>query len=289
MRIASVASITVAFALIALKMWAWLSTDSIALLSSLVDSALDLAASFITFLAVRVAVSPADREHRFGHGKSEGVASLVQALIVGASALFVGAQALARLVEPRPIERPAVGMAVMALSLVISIALVAFQRYVAKRTASLAVSADAMHYTADILTNLAVLGAIFLSSRFGWQWIDPLLGLLIAVLILYGVRATARQALDMLLDRELPSEDRRRVEAIAADHPEVLGVHDVRTRSAGLSQFIQLHLELDPSLTLSEVHEISGAIEADLRRHFPRAEILIRADAYGAADSRDAF
>jgi ferrous-iron efflux pump FieF len=289
MRLASFASVGVACTLMLLKGWAWLVTDSVALLGSLVDSFLDLIASLITLLAIRVAISPADKEHRFGHGKSEGIASLVQALIVTASAVYVGGKAVVRLAAPSAITQPSVGIAVMLVSLVLTISLVGFQRHVVRRTDSLAVSADSLHYRADILTNLGVLAAIFFSSRFGLYIVDPVLGLLIAGVILYSVRSIFREALDILLDRELPSSERKRIREIACGHPAVLGLHDLRTRSAGSAQFIQFHLELDPALTLTEAHDISDEVELDVQRNFPRAEILIHADPYGLPESRDPF
>lgn len=289
MRIASAASIAVALTLIGLKLWAWLVTDSVALLSSLADSLLDLIASLITFFAVRMALEPADREHRFGHGKSEGIAGILQALIISASAAFVGLRAIYRLVVPGLVSSPDVGFSVMGVSLVLTIGLVWLQRYVISRTGSLAISADATHYKADILTNVAVIVAIFLSTRLGWLIADPLLALLIVALILISVKDIATEALDVLLDRELPTEDRIRIERIAKEHESVLGVHDIRTRSAGAVQFIQFHLELDKRLTLDQVHAISDEVELEVKRHFPDADVLIHADPYGLAEQRDPF
>jgi ferrous-iron efflux pump FieF len=289
MRRASAASVSVAAALIALKVWAWLATGSVAMLSSLVDSFLDLVASVITLLAVRVALSPADREHRFGHGKSEGIANLIQALIVIASALYIAVEAVKRLLAPSAVEQPAVGIAVMLVSLVLTGGLVLFQRHVVRQTDSLAVAADAMHYRSDILSNVAVLVAILVSVQLGWYVFDPVLGLVIAGLILYGARNIALEALNILLDRELPSVERKRIKDVVFSHPAVLGVHDVRTRSSGSAQFIQLHLELEGTLMLSKVHTICDEVELKLQTAFPRAEILIHADPYGVEEIRDPF
>jgi ferrous-iron efflux pump FieF len=290
MRLAGAASVCVATLLIVLKTWAWLTTGSVSLLSSLADSLLDLIASLITFLAIRVAMEPADREHRFGHGKSEAVAGLLQAVIVTGSAIFVAVRAVARLVSPAQIEAAWVGYAVIGASLLLTLLLVTFQRYVVAQTASLAITADSVHYKADLLTNLAVLAALFLSARLGWYAADPLLALAIVVLILLSVRAIAIDALDVLLDRELPSSVRDDIRAIVRGHPDVRGVHDIRTRASGARHwFLQFHLELDPALTLSEAHEICDAVEDDVRRKFPEAEVLIHADPHGLAEPRDTF
>ena len=279
----------VALVLIGLKSWAWIATDSVALLSSLADSILDLLASAVTFLAVKVAVSPADSEHRFGHGKSEGISSLIQAVIVTGSAAYVAFEAISRLLAPRPIVQPSVGINVMLASILITFGLVAFQRFVVSRTGSLAISADSVHYKADLLTNIGVLAAIFASTRWNAYLIDPLLGLLIVGVILRSVWKIVRDALDVLLDRELADTDRDRIQAIAANHPKVMGVHDLRTRSSGSAQFIQFHLELEPSMSLTEAHEICDTVESEVRRVFPFAEVLIHADPFGLAEDRDPF
>ena len=289
MRLASYASVVMALTLISLKLWAWYATDSVALLSSLADSLLDLVASLITLFAVKVAVSPADREHRFGHGKSEGIAGLAQALIVTGSAAYVAVEAVTRLLAPSPIMQPGLGLGVMFVSLVLTVGLVVFQGFVVRQTGSLAISADAVHYKADILTNVAVLGAIFASVQWQWHILDPLLGLVVVALILLAVRIIAMDAIDVLLDRELPEEDRQRIKDVVVTHPGVKGIHDLRTRSSGAAQFIQFHLELDAEISLVEAHEICDAVESDVQSKFPGAEVLIHADPYGLLERRDAF
>lgn len=289
LRAASYASMLVALALIVLKAWAWAATDSVALLSSLADSILDLLASAVTFFAVKVAVSPADSEHRFGHGKSEGISSLVQAVIITGSAAYVGIEAVARLIVPSPIRQPDIGIAVMLVSLALTMCLIVFQSIVVRRTGSLAISADSVHYRADLMSNVAVLAAIFLSVRWDLYVVDPLLGLVVVVLILISVRTIVGQALDVLLDRELPDEERDRIQVIGARHPEVRGLHDLRTRSSGSAQFIQFHLELDPHLSLAQAHEICDSVERDIRQAFPTAEVLIHADPLGVPEDRDPF
>lgn len=289
MRLAGGASVAVAFVLIVTKTWAYAKSGSVALLGSLADSLLDLAASLITLFAVRIALTPADREHRFGHGKSEGIAGLVQALFVAGSALFVGVEAFGRLISPEPLAAPAAALGTLAVSLLLTLGLFAFQRYVIAKTDSLAISADSVHYQADILTNVALLVGLFVSYRFGWYLLDPLLGLFVVGTILWSVRRIVVDALDVLLDRELPTKSRRRIESIIAGHPQVLGFHDVRTRSSGYTEFIQLHLELDPQLTLLEAHAISEEVEREVRNAFPRAEVLIHVDPYGIAEPRDPF
>jgi ferrous-iron efflux pump FieF len=288
-RSAGLASVSVALALVTLKLFAWIETGSIAMLSSLADSLLDLLASSITFLAVRFAFEPADREHRFGHGKLEAIAGLVQACVILGSAAYVAVQAVIRLLAPVPITAPAVGTGVMLVSLVMTIALVLYQRLVVRRTGSIAVGADQLHYTADVLTNVAVLVAIAASAWLGWHWADPVLGLVVVVVILTSVRAIVLRAFDVLLDRELPSARRAEIFEIAQANAEVLGVHDLRTRTSGTHEFIQFHIELKPQLTLSRVHVITDEVTAAVVQRFPRAEVIIHADPFGIDDAQDRF
>lgn len=288
-RSAGIASVSVALALVVLKIWAWFATGSIAMLGSLADSVLDLLASTMTLVAVRFALEPADREHRFGHGKLEAIAGLIQSFIIFASAVYVGFEALRRLLVPEEITEPGVGFLVMLVSLALTICLVLFQRLVVQRTGSIAIGADAMHYRADVLTNIAVLVAIGASTWLGWHRADPVLGLIVVVVILASVRAIVLQSLDVLLDRELPPDQRAEILLIAKRHGEVLGVHDLRTRTSGTHEFIQFHLELKPELSLSRVHEISDEVEASVREFFPRAEVIIHADPYGLDEPQDQF
>jgi ferrous-iron efflux pump FieF len=230
LRLATHASVTVAAVLIALKLGAWVLTDSVAILSSLVDSVLDSLASLVNLIAVRQALAPADAEHRFGHGKAESIAGLGQAAFVAGSALFVLVEAVARLVEPHPIGYGAVGLGVMVISMVLTLALVRFQLHVVRRTGSTAISADSLHYRADILVNAGIIGSLGVSVYVGMTWIDPLVALVIAGYILYSAWAIAREALDALMDREFPDADRQRILDIIAAHTQVKGVHDLRTR-----------------------------------------------------------
>lgn len=288
-RSAGVASVAVAVSLVALKVWAWITTGSIAMLGSLADSVLDLLASIMILVAVRFAFEPADREHRFGHGKLEAVAGLAQSFVIIGSAAYVCFEAVIRLMAPEPITAPAAGFLATLVSLALTITLVAYQRFVIRRTGSIAISADATHYKADILTNLAVLVAIAASAWFGLHRADPVLGLIVVVIIATSVRAIVLQAFDVLLDRELPGEQRREILELARRHPQVLGVHDLRTRTSGTHEFIQLHLELEPKLPLSRVHDITVAVEEALTERFPRAEVIIHADPYGIDEPQDDF
>jgi ferrous-iron efflux pump FieF len=275
--------------LVVLKLWAWFATGSVAMLGSLADSVLDLLASSMTLIAVRFALEPPDREHRFGHGKLEAIAGLVQSLIILGSANYVGFEAVRRLLAPAAIEAPGIGAIVILVSLTFTISLVFFQRAVVSRTASIAIGADAMHYKADVLTNLAVLAAIAASAAFGWHRADPILGLIVAAVILLSVRAIFLQSLDVLLDRELSSVSRKEILAIASQQPDVLGVHDLRTRTSGTHDFIQFHVELRPELSLARVHEISDRVERAVMESFPRAEVIIHADPYGLVEPQDQF
>ncbi len=289
LRLATRAAVGVAGLLIVAKLAAWFLTDSVAILSSLMDSVLDVGASLVNMYAVAHALVPADREHRFGHGKAEALAGLAQSAFISGSALFLVAEAGQRLIEPRAIVRDEIGIAVMVLSLVLTIGLVIFQRHVVKRTRSVAISADSMHYRGDILANLGVILALVLAGRFGWIYADAIIALLVAAYILHGAWGIIKNALDQLMDRELPEPQRQRIRQIALAHDRVEDVHDLRTRSSGVQSFIQLHMELDGELTLMQSHEIADEVEDAIRAAFPGAEVIIHQDPAGLEEWRPEY
>lgn len=289
MRWATYAAVAVATLLIVAKLGAWVATGSVALMSTLVDSVLDAGASVINLLAVRHALQPADNEHRFGHGKAEPLAGLGQSAFIAGSALFVVGEAVHRLVHPDPVVRNEVGIAVMVLSVVLTLGLLRFQRRVVRQTQSLAIKADASHYFGDLLMNCAVIGSLVIDRLFGWEFVDPLLAIGIAGLLLWSAGTISFQSLNLLMDREFPDPERDRIKTICLAHPKVRNVHDLRTRSAGHHGFIQLHLELDPEITLRQAHIISDDVEAEIQKAFPAAEVIIHQDPAGIEEPREEF
>ncbi len=287
MRLASYASVAVATVLIVTKLGAYAATESVSLLSSLVDSLLDAGASLVNLLAIRHALQPADREHRFGHGKAESLAGLAQAAFIAGSGIFLLLEAGNRLIHPKVVSNGEIGIAVMVLSLVLTLGLVAFQAYVVRKTNSLAIGADSLHYRVDILVNVAVIIGIYLASFGGLQIVDPLLAAAIVIYMAWGSFKIARQSLDELMDREFPDEDRIKIRQIALEHPEVRDVHDMRTRSSGPYSFIQLHLEMDRNLSLVRAHEISDEVMYKVEDAFPNTEVLIHQDPEGVEERRD--
>jgi ferrous-iron efflux pump FieF len=288
-RWATYASVAVALLLITAKFAAWLETGSVALLSSLIDSLLDAVASIVNLLAVRHALTPADREHRFGHGKAEPLAVLGQSAFITGSALLLLAEAVRRLIQPAAIENPSAGIAVMGFSIAVTIALVLFQRHVVRRTGSIAITADELHYRSDLILNSSVIAALVLGGIFGLRILDPLFGAAIGLWIIYSAARLARLSLVQLMDRELPDDERERIREIALSHPEVAAAHDLRTRSAGPTAFIQIHIEMDGDMSLVRAHEISDQVEARLRAAYPHAEIIIHQDPEGVEEPRSNF
>ena len=289
MRLATYASVSVAVVLIVAKFAAWLATDSVSLLSTLIDSVLDAGASLINLFAVRQALQPADREHRFGHGKAEPLAGLAQAAFICGSAAFLLIEAGKRFIQPRVLENTETGIAVMIFSIALTVALVLFQRHVVRQTDSVAISADSVHYRMDVLVNASVIVSLILVTRMGWRWADPLFATAIAGYIVWGAAVIGRQALNLLMDRELPDAERERIRQIVLAHPAVRDMHDLRTRSSGLQLFIQLHLEMDGSITLNQAHEISDQVEAEIERAYPKAEVIIHEDPEGVDEKRTTF
>jgi ferrous-iron efflux pump FieF len=288
-RLATYASVTLAALLISVKFAAWLETGSVALLSSLVDSLLDAAASLVTLVAVRHAMTPADREHRFGHGKAEPLAVLGQSAFITGSAMLLLAEAVRRLITPVPVENAPAGIAVMIFSIVVTIGLVLFQRHVVRRTGSIAITADELHYRSDVVLNVSVIAALVLGSALDLPILDPLFGAAIGVWIVYSAVRLARLSLFQLMDHELSDDEREKIRAIAQSHPEVTAAHDLRTRIAGPTAFIQLHIEMDGAMSLIRAHEISDEVEAELRAAYPHAEIIIHQDPAGIEEPRASF
>ena len=285
-HLAAVASVGVAVTLICAKLAIWVITGSVAILGSLVDSGLDAIASIVTFISIRQAAQPPDRAHRYGHGKAEAIGAFVQAGFVLGSALFLASEAVGRLISPQPIEQSRLGIAVLLLAMLLTAALLGFQRFVVRRTGSIAIQADSLHYRSDLLMNLAVIAALVLTEATGWRIIDPLFGLGIVLVLLYSAFGVARHALDMLMDRELPAEQRAYIRSLALEHPRAHNVHDLRTRRAGADVFIELHLELDGELSLEQAHDIAHEVEARVRAAFPAADIIVHQEPAGLADER---
>jgi ferrous-iron efflux pump FieF len=283
------AAVVAAGTLIVVKAAAWFATGSVSVLSSLLDSLLDVAASVLNLIAVRHALTPADREHRFGHGKAEPLAGLGQAAFITGSALLLFGEAAQRLFSPPPIQHWDIGVAVMIFSMAVTIGLVRFQRYVVSETGSLAIGADELHYRGDILLNGSVILSLVLASQLGWRWADPVFGIAIAFWIVWSAWRIVRQSMTQLMDREFPDADRARVRKLAEAHPEVIAVHDIRTRVSGPTSFIQLHLEMDGRMTLARAHEVSDAVEASIREAFPTAEVMIHQDPEGVEEPRVKF
>jgi ferrous-iron efflux pump FieF len=286
---ATYASVAVSVVLVAIKFVAWLATGSVALLSSLVDSMLDVIASVVNLFAVRHAVEPADREHRFGHGKAEPLAALGQSAFLAGGALLLVFEAVSRVIAPAPIMRADLGIAVIVAAIAIDGGLVLYQRYVLARTRSLAIGADELHFRSDLLVNAAVLAALVTDRLVDMPILDPLFGGAIGLWIIYGSVRLLRLSLSQLMDRELPDEDRARIRAIAEAPSEVTAVHDLKTRAAGPTAFIQMHLEMDGAMNLQRAHQIADSVEAALLAAFPHAEIIIHQDPAGLEEPHQAF
>lgn len=289
MKTATYASVSVASILICAKLAAWAITESVSLLSSLVDSLLDAAASLINLFAVRRALQPADTEFRFGFGKAEPLAGLAQAAFIAGSGIFLLLQATDRFLSPREVANGEWGMAVMAFSIVLTLGLIAYQGHVVRKTRSVAIAGDSVHYRADLLVNLAVIVSLVLATRYGWHFADPLFAILIIAYMALGAVKIGRTSLDILMDKEFPEEDRQRIRQIVLANPEVRDLHDMRTRSAGPNSFIQLHVEMDGAMTLKRVHEVSDAVMYQVERAFPNTEVLIHQDPDGVLERRDSI
>ena len=277
LKLATYASVGVAFGLIALKSGVWMLSGSVSILASLIDSLMDSAASIINLFAVRYALKPADREHRFGHGKAEALAGLAQAAFISGSAVLVLLQGIERLLHPQPLVATGLGIAVMLLSIIATLGLLAVQRHVIARTGSTAINADALHYRSDLLLNASVILALLLAA-YGIQRADALMGLGIALYIGYSAVRIGLDAIQILMDHELPDDVRAEALTLARSVPGVVDVHDFRSRQSGQHWFMQMHVELPAQMALADAHELGEAVRSALEERFPQVDVLIHTD-----------
>ena len=274
---ASYASVVTAVILLCSKLFVWFATGSSSILASLTDSFLDIGASIINLFAIKYALEPADEAHRFGHGKAESLAGLVQsALIVGSSILLM-LHGVSALLDPQPIVRSELGIAVSIFALLLTFILIRYQTFVVAKTGSVAIKADSLHYKSDLWLNAAVLVALSLSA-YGFYWVDGLATILISCYILYSAYEIGMESIQTLLDHELPAEDIAKITTIVTNTENVLGLHELRTRQSGYMRFIQFHIELDDHLTLFQAHAIADIVETNLLREFANTEVLIHQD-----------
>lgn len=289
MRLATYASAGTASVLIVIKAFAFVMTGSTALLGSLLDSTLDLAASLINLFAVRYSLTEADDEHRFGHGKAESLGALGQGAIIAGSAVFLAWESIAQMAKPEPVTSGNIGIIVMLVSIGLTFGLVLFQRFVVSKSGSVAISADLLHYAGDLAMNAGVIVALVLSGVFGWHIADPIIGLLIAVWLLRGSWHIAMTAFDQLMDRELPDDERERIKIAAVAVPGVDAVHDLRTRQSGIDTFVQIHVELDGGMRMYQAHVIADLVEAEVQQIHPGTEVFVHLDPSGAEDFADSL
>lgn len=280
-RSAALASIATALFLIGLKSWAAWRTGSSAMLGSLADTALDLAASIATLIGVWIAAQPADEDHRFGHGKAESLAAMFQVILITLSAGGIALRSIDHLLTGTQTSAADEGIAVSLIAILATFALLAWQRYVINRTGSLAIRTDNLHYKSDLFLNAAVIAALVLDQYLGLSKADPLFGLGIAAWLVWGAWKAASEAVDHLMDREWPAERREALLEVLANHPEIRGIHDMRTRTSGSDDFLQFHLAVEPSLTIVEVHNLMDEVEALLARELPGVEVFIHPDPEG--------
>ena len=281
---AAFASIAMAIFLIALKIWAALQTSSMAMLGSLADSTLDLVASLVVLLGVRVAAQPADREHRFGHGKAEALAALAQVIIISISALFIGVRSVQRILGGAETSDAELGIGVSLVAIAFTFALIAYQRHVVRKTGSVAIATDRLHYASDLMLNASVIVALVLDQYAGVIGADAVFGLLIALWLAWGAWKSSSHALDQLMDREWPDEQRERFLEAAKAYPELAGLHDLRTRTSGTHNFVQFHVWVPAEWTVKEAHDRIDRAEEALQAQFPATEILIHLDPEGHTD-----
>lgn len=285
-RMASIVALVVAIALVVVKVWAWVTTGSISLLTSAADGLVDVVASSVTFAGVRYAAMPADRGHRYGHGKAEAVAAFVQALLLAGAAVGLAIESVQRLFVPQALNQTGFGIWVIVGSSLAAAGLVAMQTVVVRRTGSTAIAADRAHYVTDVAVNIAVLIALLLDRFLGWSRADAIGALAISVYMLWNARGMTVHALFQLLDRELDDADRARIQGAVLACDGVQGIHDIRTRDSGDRIFVEFHVEVDGALTVEEGHAIGDNAEKAVQRLFPSTDATAHLEPAGIKDER---
>ncbi|HKT85964.1 MAG TPA: cation diffusion facilitator family transporter [Novosphingobium sp.] len=283
-RSAAFASISAAALLLALKGWAAWSTGSTAMLGSLADTTLDLVASLATLLGVWVAAQPADDKHRFGHGKAEAIAALFQIVLISISAIGIASRAVEQFLSGGRTQAAAEGIVVSLTAIAVTFALLGWQRHVIRKTGSIAIHTDSVHYQSDLLLNIAVILALALDQYAGLGGADPLFGFGIALWLAWGAWNASKAVLGQLMDHEWPVERKERVLELISGNPDISGVHDLRTRTSGNKDFVQFHVWVDAQMTVRQAHRVMDEIEARIHEEFPQVEVLIHTDPEGLVD-----
>lgn len=282
---AALASVAMACGLIALKSYAAWSTGSVAMLGSLADSGLDLLASLVTLYGVKLAAEPADHDHRFGHGKAEALAALFQVVLITVSAIGIAWRAITALGSNVPTQAAELGIGVSVVAILATVVLLTYQRSIIRKTGSVAIMADNIHYQSDVLLNGSVIAALALDQFLGWHRADPIFGIAIAAWLAWGAFQASNHAIDMLMDKEWPEKQRAAFIEVAARQPGIKGIHDFRTRRAGSHDFAQFHMEVARDITVAQAHDVVEGVESALRRVFPKVEVLIHLDPEGHVDT----
>ncbi len=285
-RLAATLSVSLAVALCFLKIFGSIYTGSLAILSSLIDSLADVFASSLSFVAIKFSTRPASLEHRYGYGRAESISALAQSAFIAGSGLFVMYDGITRIISPAPLEQTDFGIMVMTISLLATLALIAFQKYVTKKTASPAIKADSAHYTVDVLTNLSIIISLLVVKFLGINWFDILTAFVISAYLIFNAYKLAAEAVSALTDRELSPEIRQKVIDIVNNSDGIKGYHDFRSRDLGGTYCFEIHLELDGNLTLNITHQLTDKVEEAIKRQFPEAQVIIHQDPYGLRENR---
>jgi len=281
MRLATFAAVGIAIVLVIVKLIGYILTNSLALMSSLIDSVLDLITSIVNLWAVNQALVPADYDHRFGHGKAEPLAGLFQSILLLISAFYLIYEAIIRLGDPVEIISGNLGIMIIVLSIVFTLLLVSFQNYVVKRTESVAIKADSLHYSGDLILNIGVIATLILATYFELSFVDSFFALGVSLYLILNAFRIVKQSFYFLMDQELSDKDRDLIKYTTLKHPKVLDLHELRTRSSGHQTFIQMHIVLNPKLSLEEAHQIADEVEISLIKIYPNADIIIHQDPAG--------
>ena len=277
-------SVAAAIFLSLLKIGGWALSGSVGLLASLADSGLDLVAALGALTALRLARTPPDAEHRYGHGKAEAFASLLQAALVFASAVLIGREAALRLVHPVAVRAGGAALGVAGVSTLLAALMVHAQTRVLATTRSAAIAGDRIHYLADVAANVAAFAGVGAAALFHTPRADALAGVVVSAWLMWGACKLLKVSADNLMDRELDDADRQAITGLILSDPEILGVQDLRTRASGPIVHIQAHVAMHPRQSVDAAHRVLVKAESRILARFPAADIMLQPDPDGRAE-----
>lgn len=262
-----------------LKFIVGIFTGSIAVISEAIHSSLDLLASLIAFVSVRISSKPADKEHPYGHGKVENISGTIETLLIFVAGVWIIYECIHKLISPEPIKLPFLAVAVMVVGAILNFVVSRIVKKEAERVRSIAMKSNAFHLLTDVYTSLGVAGGLLLVYLTEWYFLDPLIGIILAIYIMFEAVKLMKEAFPPLLDAKLSKTEEEQIMQIIEQYKEeYLEIHDLKTRRAGATEYIEFHMVVRSSETIDIIHDLCDRIEKQITQSFEQAHISIHVE-----------